>query len=72
MTNAQSKLIPKINHINIMGREITHGLRQAGIVSKYAKRVRVKVEREDDNDGIEFWNSVLTGKKGLYVPCESI
>lgn len=72
MTNAQSKLIPKINHINIMGREITHSLKQAGIVSKYAKRIRITVEREDDNDDIEFWNSVLSEKRNIYLPCESI
>jgi len=72
MTNAQSKLIPKFHHIPVMGRVMADNLKRAGITSKHAKRIRVRIDEEKDEDDIEFWNNVVTGKRQVFVTRESI
>ncbi len=67
MTNAQSKLLPKFNHINMMGRKMTHNFKQAGMATKQSgRKVRVKIVVEKDTDDIEFWNGVVSKKRELY------
>lgn len=72
MTNAQSKLMTKMESIPLMGRQMIHSLRQVGVVSKHAKTVRVKVDVEEDTDDIGFWNRVVSEKKQIYVHREGI
>ncbi len=50
MTNAFSKLLPKVHHIPIMGAEMCAILQGAGVTSMYGKR-RIRLRKPDGDNG---------------------
>ena len=66
MTNSQSKMMMRINHIPAGSAQMSNLIRKAGLASKYSKVIRIKIEEERDNGDIRFWNKVVEGKKNIY------
>ena len=65
MTNAQSKMMRRINYMPPNCPEMTNWVRSAGLASRYSKVIRIKIEEEGGD--IEFWNRVVEGKKSIYT-----
>lgn len=53
MTNAFSKLLPKVHYIPIMGAEMCAKLQGAGIASKFGSR-SIRLQKPDGDNG-EFY-----------------
>ena len=66
MTNAQSKMMRRINYMPAGCPQMTNLIRKAGLTSKYSKAIRIKIEEEQDHDDIRFWNRVVEEKKNIY------
>lgn len=68
MTNAQSKMMRRINYLPPNCPEMTNWVRSAGLASKYGRKIRVKIEEEQDNgDAVGFWNRAVKEKCRIFT-----